>query len=83
MSDAGGLQSSQKARTPINRPIRVQAEKLEQMVFSACMIQNQKRTKEREARELERSGIPAASKTFHGNQSDKFFLQSKNYKLAQ
>ena len=47
------------------------------------MIQTQKRTKEREARELERSGIPALSKTVHGNQSDTFFLQSKNYKLAQ
>ena len=73
MSDAGGLQSSQKARTPINRPIRVPAENLEHMGFSAGTIQTQKRTEEREARELERSGIPALSKTVHGNQSDNFF----------
>lgn len=53
------------------------------MVFLAAAIKTQKRTKKREARKLERSGICALRKTFRDSQtrtqSNQFFFTPKKF----
>ncbi len=53
------------------------------MAFSAAAIQTKKRTKKREARELERSGIRALSKTLRDSQtrtqSNHFFFTPNKF----